>query len=188
MFSGSNALTGVTEIPGTLMLWAPDANASLREVAVIVTIKSPVGGVVGGAYVTAAPLGEVVGKTVPQSATEQTNDQVTPLLAESLVTVAVNWAVVPTGTMTGTRAVPLGATETDIGGGGVMVNVNRADLAGSAPAVAVTVAVTLLATLAGASYSTDVPVCLLRAPGPVSFQVTPFPDESFVTIAVMVAD
>jgi hypothetical protein len=69
-----------------------------------------------------------------------------------------------------------------------MVTVNVADLVGSATSVAVTVAVAELVTLAGASYSTDVPVCLLRAPGPASFQVTPFPDESFVIIAVMVAD
>ncbi len=49
----------------------------------------------------------------------------------------------------------LGATETDIGNE-LMVTVNVADLVGSATAVAVTVAVAELATLAGASYSTDV--------------------------------
>ena len=90
--------------------------------------------------------------------------------------------------MFGPTTTGLGATETDIGGGGVMVIVNVADLVGSATSVAVTVAVAELATLVVASYSTDVLVCLLRAPGPSSFQVTPFPDESFVMIAVMVAD
>jgi hypothetical protein len=49
MFSGSKALTGVTEVlsAGTLMLWAPDADGLLTEVAVMVKIKSPVGGVAG---------------------------------------------------------------------------------------------------------------------------------------------
>ena len=79
-----------------------------------------------------------------------------------------------------------GETVTDIGG--VMVTVSVADLVGSATAVAVTVAVTLLATLAGASYSTDMVVCLLKAPGPVSFQVTPLADKSFATITEMVTD
>ena len=52
--------------------------------------------------------------------------------------------------------------------------------------MAVTVAVASLATLAGASYSADVLVCLLSAPGPESFHVTPLPDESFEMLAVMV--
>lgn len=81
-----------------------------------------------------------------------------------------------------------GATVTEIAGGGVIVTVNGADLAGSATAVAVTVAVALPVTLAGASYSTDVLVCLLRAPGPDRAQVTPFPDESFEMRTVMVTD
>jgi hypothetical protein len=82
--------------------------------------------------VTAAPLGEVVGETVPQSAPEQDNAQVTPLLAESLVTVAVNWAVVPAGTM----AVPTGTTETCIPG---TVTVAEADAAALLAEVAETV-------------------------------------------------
>jgi len=78
--------------------------------------------------------------------------------------------------------------DTDISVGGVMVTVNGADLVGSAMAVAVIIAVTLLATLAGASYSTDMVVCLLRAPGPVSFQVAPCADGSFLMIAVTMTD
>lgn len=78
--------------------------------------------------------------------------------------------------------------DTDISVGGVMVTVNGADLVVSAMAVAVSVAVVLLATSAGASYSTDVGVCLLKPPGPDRFQLTPLPDESFKTIAVMVTD
>jgi len=61
-------------------------------------------------------------------------------------------------------------------------------LLASATAVAVTIAVALLAKLAGASYSTDVPICLLKTPGPVRVQVTPFPEESFETNAVIVTD
>jgi hypothetical protein len=75
---------------------------------------------------------------------------------------------------------------TDVGG--VIVTVSVADIPGSATAVAVIIAVALLATLAGASYSTDVLVCLLRAPGPESFHVTPLADGSFETTAVMVTD
>jgi hypothetical protein len=79
-----------------------------------------------------------------------------------------------------------GETETEIAGGGVMVTVYIADLVGSATAMAVIVAVALLATLAGASYSTEVLFCLLRAPGPESFHVTPWPDGSPKTVTVIV--
>jgi len=41
------------------------------------------------------PLAVPVGEIVPQAPGEQDNDQVTPLLDESLATVAVNWAVAP---------------------------------------------------------------------------------------------
>lgn len=81
-----------------------------------------------------------------------------------------------------------GVTEIEMAGGGLTVTVNAADLLGSAIEVAETVAVTLAATLAGASYSTEALVCLLKDPGPVSVHVTPFPDESLLTIAVIVTD
>jgi hypothetical protein len=42
-------------------------------------------------------------------------------------------------------------------------------------------------TLAGESYSTDVLVCLVNEPGPLSDQRTPFPEESFAIIAVIAA-
>ena len=48
------------------------------------------------------------------------------------------------------------------------------------------VAVVLLAKLGGASYSTEVAVCLFKAPGPFSAHVTPFPEESLATTAVIV--
>jgi len=61
-------------------------------------------------------------------------------------------------------------------------------LLGSAIAVAVTVAVALLAKLAGASYSTDALLWLVNTPGPVRVQVTPLPEESLETTAVIVTD
>jgi hypothetical protein len=94
-------------------------------------------------------------------------------------------AVNITEVFTGTVAV-VAERETEVGG--VIVTVSVVDFPGSATAVAVIIEVTLLATLAGASYSTDMVVCWLRAPGPVSFQVTPCADGSFLMIAVMVTD
>src|SRR6267143_1067560 len=73
-------------------------------------------------------------------------------------------------------------------GGGVMVMVAMANLVVSATEAAVTIALTVLATLAGASYWTDMPDCLLKAPWPERLQVTPFPDESFETFTVRVTD
>src|SRR6267143_2162923 len=69
-----------------------------------------------------------------------------------------------------------------------MVMVAMANLVVSATEVAVTIALTVLATLAGASYWTDVPDCLLKAPWPERLQVTPFPDASFETFTVRVTD
>ena len=57
----------------------------------------------------AAPLAVVVGETVPHGAGEHDTVQVTPLLAGSLVTVAVNGAVVPAITVA-----DWGATETAV--------------------------------------------------------------------------
>src|SRR5437879_11682950 len=73
-------------------------------------------------------------------------------------------------------------------GGGLMVMVAVANLVVSATEVAVTIALTELATLAGASYWTEVPDRLLKAPRPERLQVTPFPDGSFETVTVRVMD
>lgn len=81
-----------------------------------------------------------------------------------------------------------GVTETETAGGALTVTVNVADLLGSAIEVAETIALTLAVTLAGASYSTEVLVCLLKEPGPVSFHVTPFPEGSSLTTAVIATD
>lgn len=47
----------------------------------------------------AVPLGVAVGETVPHAVAEQETVQLTPLLAESLRTVAVNCAVEPASTV-----------------------------------------------------------------------------------------
>src|SRR5437660_8243093 len=73
-------------------------------------------------------------------------------------------------------------------GGGLMVMVGVANLVVSGTEVAVTIVLTELATLAGASYWTEVPDRLLKAPRPERLQVTPFPDESFETVTVRVLD
>jgi len=49
--------------------------------------------------VVAVPLGVAVGETVPHAVAEQETVQLTPLLAESLRTVAVNCAVEPASTV-----------------------------------------------------------------------------------------
>ena len=74
------------------------------------------------------------------------------------------------------------------GGAGLMVTVATANLVVSATEAAVTIALTVLATLAGASYWTDMPDCLLKAPWPERLQVTPFPDKSFETVTARVMD
>ena len=82
---------------------------------------------------------------------------------------------------------PLKLTEI-AGGAGLMVTVATANLVVSAADVAVTITLTVLATLAGASYWTDVPDCLLKVPWPERLQVTPFPEESLETFTVRVTD
>jgi len=64
--------------------------------------------------VVALPLAVVVGETPPQADCEHDTVQVTPLLAESLATVAVKFAVWPGSTLCGAD----GETLTEIGGGG----------------------------------------------------------------------
>ncbi len=69
------------------------------DVAVIITPRSPTGGLVGAVYVVAAPLDVVVGDTVPQGTGEQETLQVTPSLLGSPLTVAVMDATPPTATV-----------------------------------------------------------------------------------------
>src|SRR5260221_8308861 len=73
-------------------------------------------------------------------------------------------------------------------GGGVVVMVAMADLVVSATEVAVTIALIVLVKLAGASYWTEKPDCMLNPPKPERLQVTPFPEASFETVTVRVTD
>ncbi len=95
------------------------------------------------------PLAVLVGATVPQLGEHAVPPcvrvQVTPALAGSFVTVAVNCCVVFTVTLA-----VVGATETEIGGGGVTVTVAEANLVGSATEVAVTVTMAGVGTVVGA--------------------------------------
>lgn len=74
---------------------------SATEVAVTVTVAG-LGTVLGAVYVTGAPLALLDGNTLPHAAPVQPapdTAQVTPLFAESFVTVAVNGWVCPTCTV-----------------------------------------------------------------------------------------
>ena len=74
---------------------------SATEVAVTVTVAG-VGTALGAEYVTGAPLALLDGDTVPQAAPLQPAPdtiQLTPLFAESFVTVAVSACVCPTCTV-----------------------------------------------------------------------------------------
>jgi len=88
--------------------------------------------------VAGVPLAVEAGEIVPHGGEAQSRVQVTPLFDGSLATVAVNCAVVPTGTVAG-----LGATDTAIAGG-VTVTVAEADAVLEAAAVAVIFTIRLL--------------------------------------------
>jgi hypothetical protein len=121
---------------------------SATEVAFNVTVAG-VGTLPGAVYVTAEPEALVVGETVPQAAPLQpvpVTVHVTPLLAESLATVAVK-ACVP---FTVTLAV-VSDKVTVIGAAAVVtVIVADADFVVSATDVAFSVTVAGLGTAAGA--------------------------------------
>src|SRR5258708_5670775 len=87
---------------------------SATEVAVSVTFKSLADEVVGAVNVTAAPLPVAVGETEPHGVAEHDTIHVTPLPAESLLTVAVNCAVAPGCTV----AVACDSVTLTVGGGG----------------------------------------------------------------------
>lgn len=90
----------------------------------------------------------VVGLTVPHVAPVQPvplSVQVTPPLAGSFWTMAVNDCVLFTTTLA-----DVGDTETEIGGGGVTVTVAVLETVGSATEVAVTVTVAGTGTVPGA--------------------------------------
>jgi hypothetical protein len=97
MLTGSSELPGAVDIvmAGIVTLAEPDAEGLATEVAVMVTVKSLPGGVVGAVYVVAIPLAVVVWEISPHGAKGHDMDQFTPFFAESLVTVAVTCIVPP---------------------------------------------------------------------------------------------
>lgn len=97
---------------GTVTLASFDFVESLTDAAVRVTVTWAVWEA-GGVNVVGCPLGVDVGDTLPHGGAEHDTVQLTPLLAESLVTVAVNCAVAPTSTVAEVLE-----SETLIGGGG----------------------------------------------------------------------
>jgi hypothetical protein len=92
--------------------------------------------------VTATPLIELPGKTVPQSGAPQLSVHVTPLPASSPMTVAVNSAVVPANTVTGS---PAGAMVISIPGS-TIVPVTKIAADPDAPASVTDVAVIVTAS------------------------------------------
>src|SRR5438132_1117521 len=85
------AVVGDAEIvmAETVTLAAPDLEVLATAVALMVTVKSLGGGVVGALYVAGAPLKLELGDTLPHCETPHDTDQVTPLFEGSLFTVAV---------------------------------------------------------------------------------------------------
>lgn len=138
----------------------------------------------------AAPLAVVARETVPHGDAEHTTVQVTPLFAESLLTVAVNCAVAP-----GDRVAELGATITVIAGT-VTVMAADADFDVSANEVAVIVTVKPAdGGLLGAVYVVADPLAVAVGETvphddteQATVQVTPLFDESLVRVAVICAE
>jgi hypothetical protein len=89
-----------------------DAEAELAatEVALIWIVRLPVNALAGAVYVATTPLAVAAGETDPQGAAGHDTVQMTPLLAESLVTVAVTCTAPPACTVVG-----FSATETVMG-------------------------------------------------------------------------
>jgi hypothetical protein len=71
------------------------------------------GGVLGAEYVVDAPLAVVTGDTLPHGAEGHDTDHLTPLLVESLLTLAVKFAIAPASTV-----VAVWESDTLMGGGG----------------------------------------------------------------------
>jgi hypothetical protein len=92
-----------TVIVGTVTVIVPFLVMSATEVTVIVTVRSLAGGAGGAVYVVGAPLAVLVGETEPHCDTEHETIHVTPLLAESFLTVAVNCTVPPALTVAETK-------------------------------------------------------------------------------------
>lgn len=167
-----------TAIAGTVKVAELEPSGSETEVAVMVTVRSSAGGVAGALYVTEVPVTLI---RVPAPDTGE-RVQVTPLLAGSGLTVAVNDCVLPASTGRGLA----GVMETTTVG---TVMVTEADFDASVTEVAVIVTVRPLAGgVAGALYVTEELVILIRLPAPDAgemVQATPWPDGSSSTLALI---
>jgi hypothetical protein len=102
-----------TKIAGKVTLAEAVLLASATDAATIVTVTSSAGAVLGALYVAGAPLAVDAGETLPHNAVGQNTDHLTPLLVESLVTVAVKLAVAPACTVA-----TVCDSDTFMGGGG----------------------------------------------------------------------
>src|SRR5579863_7215788 len=82
-----------TEIAGMVTIAEMVLVGSATEAAIKVTITLLAGAALGALYVTDTPLGVEAGETVPHAAIGQDTVHVTPLLVESLLTLAVKFAL-----------------------------------------------------------------------------------------------
>jgi hypothetical protein len=97
----------------TVIVAEADFDVSETELAVILTVKPPVGALGGAVNVVATPLAVEVGETEPHGALGQVTLHDTPMFVESLLTTAVILSVAPSDTI-GEAA----ETETLMTGGG----------------------------------------------------------------------
>jgi hypothetical protein len=88
-----------TKIAGNVTIAEAVFVGSATEAAMTATVTLFVGGVRGAEYVVDAPLAVVTGETVPHDAVGHDTDHLTPLLVESLLTLAVKFAVAPACTV-----------------------------------------------------------------------------------------
>ena len=102
-----------TKIAGNVTFTGAVFVGSATEAATTATVTLLVGGVAGAVYVVDAPLAVATGDTVPHGAVRHDTDHLTPLLVESLLTLAVKFAVAPACTMA-----EVWESETLMGGGG----------------------------------------------------------------------
>jgi hypothetical protein len=102
-----------TEIAGNVTFAEAVFVGSATEAATTATVTLLVGGVAGAEYVVDAPLAVATGNTVPHDAVGHDTDHLTPLLVESLPTLAVKFAVAPAWTVAA-----VWESDTLMGGGG----------------------------------------------------------------------
>jgi hypothetical protein len=82
-----------TKIAGNVTFAEAVFVGSATEAATTATVTLLAGGVLGAEYVVDAPLAVATGDTVPHGAVGHDTDHLTPLLVESLLTLAVMFAL-----------------------------------------------------------------------------------------------